>query len=878
MTILNPEARNERANNLDASGLNGMRLVLVTLTPTEAQLAVHFYTTHELTNLVQDFTTNGVPATRLFPISGGFRLLAGDAVGQVQVTDIAPTADPSILQLTVAPIGDYSTYTLSVEYPNIDPIFSEIRFKFRPGCFNTDCAPEWEKALPLPEEPAINYLAKDYDTFRHTMIAAMMQRVPGWQPTSEADLDQVLLELFSVAADELSDYQDRVMNEAYLATARKRVSLARHARLMDYHIHQGNQSSTWLAVTVAPNQIFTMPRQFQVWTEGDYESATTVVFMTQAEAPPLFTVGTVFQTDLDTSTISAQFRDRFADAGITLSPNLTVTLQELNRSWLLVDTDHLLTFSVIRVGERLQIHAPDMHHLLNQAGLYTWSHAIPSLAAGSTQADLKLTTPGETAATLVQNLIRQRPGTHLLIQEWLNPATGEPAGRNPLKRQLLQLLPGDEGATALRDPLTNEWLVRVKWRPADQLKFNYCFTVNCPTGLVENISLFHGNLVRVYHGRPAAAEFREPGTPAIPGVPFAYFERTDDGTERWGTICRLPDRPLSYLNTPPGGEVPPKSTLAVTVNGGDIWDEVIDLIHSDDSDEAGDRFMVETDELGNSLIRFGNGRNGKRLPTGAIVRCTYQVGLGTGGNIGADSLVRFDPLFQDRVVAIWNPFDVTDGRDPEPVTDILRRAPEAYRLRQLRAVTLPDYVNRAQELPGVSRAAARYAWTGSWRTVQVAIDPLGTSTLSDELRQQIARYLDAVRLMGEDLEIRPPRFVPLDIRVALCIHPEYWPEDIRFLLEQEFSEGYTPDGRLAFFHPDRWTFGQPLHASEIIGRIQRIQGVEHVISVQMKRWNAATPGTDKIAMVRANEILRVRNDPDHLEDGFIEFKIRGGRQ
>ena len=41
------------------------------------------------------------------------------------------------------------------------------------------------------------------------------------------------------------------MNEAYLATTRKRVSLARHARLMDYHLHEGNQASTWLALEIA---------------------------------------------------------------------------------------------------------------------------------------------------------------------------------------------------------------------------------------------------------------------------------------------------------------------------------------------------------------------------------------------------------------------------------------------------------------------------------------------------------------------------------------------------------------------------------------------------------------------------------------------------
>ena len=86
------------------------------------------------------------------------------------------------------------------------------------------------------------------------------------------------------------------------------------------------------------------------------------------------------------------------------------------------------------------------------------------------------------------------------------------------------------------------------------------------------------------------------------------------------------------------------------------------------------------------------------------------------------------------VLRVWNPFDVTDGREPESVDKIRRNAPEAFRARQLRAVTLADYARRAEEVSGVSRAVARYAWTGSWRTVRVVIDPAGTTVLNDDLR------------------------------------------------------------------------------------------------------------------------------------------------
>jgi len=162
--------------------------------------------------------------------------------------------------------------------------------------------------------------------------------------------------------------------------------------------------------------------------------------------------------------------------------------------------------------------------------------------------------------------------------------------------------------------------------------------------------------------------------------------------------------------------------------------------------------------------------------------------------------------------------------------------------------------------------------------VRIAIDPAGTTVLSDDVRRRVERYLDAVRLIGEDLEVRPPIFVPLEIEVVLCVDPEFWPEDVRFVLEQEFSEGYTPDGRLGFFHPDRWTFGQSLHASEIAGRVQQVTGVEHIISIALKRWNDPTPPASELIETRFNEILRGRNDPDAMEEGSIRFQLKGGRQ
>ncbi len=851
---------------------NGIKLVRVSVDTAldQARLEVHFFNLNYLADIVAAYSGNRSLAKQLFPISGGARLRAGSALGQVQVSTLPlpapasitmPDATKPVLMLVVKPIGDYSTYTLetrsSLAGTLFDPLFAEISFKFRPGCFNTNCAPEWETALPPLPEPGIDYLAKDYGSFRQTMITAMMGRVPEWEPTSEADLDMVLADLFSAAADELSDYQDRVMNEAFIAAARKRVSLARHSRLMDYHIHQGNQASTWLALEI------------------DHPSG---------------------------------------QRSFELKPGLKIWAGESGGAAFDEETDASVVFMSRHAG------TVKAHQFLNSMGLYTWSDTITTLKAGSTRADLKLykrlylgdITPPldvktKAAAEEVRDLIRTGRVTQLLIEEHLNPETGLFAGRDPSKRQLLRLLPGNDGAEARHDPVNNEWFVRVRWEKTDALRRDYCFTIDCSAnnagtaiGQVENISLFHGNLVEVFHGRKETTIFKEPDVELVidPLKPLEFhYERT-----RWGTLCRLPEVSLAYRSTEPGGDVAPVSTLKVQIDTGsgkDSWDEVPSLIHSDDSAENGDHFAVETDENRRSLIRFGNGKNGMELPDGAEVTCTYQYGDPLAGNVGADTVVNFDdttviadPAAPPIILrACWNPFDVTNGRDREPVAEIIRRVPEAYRQRQLRAVTLADYVARAEQIPGVSRAAARYAWTGSWRTVRVTIDPAGTSVLSYKLRNQVESYLDAVRLIGEDLEIRPPIFVPLEVKVKLCAVPDVWPEDIKFILEQEFSDGWTPDGRMGFFHPDLWTFGQPLYASQIIGRAMKIKGVEHVvaqrkypafvaptISVSIKRWDSPFAPVESLTQVNYNEIIQVQNDPDHMERGSITFEVKGGRQ
>jgi hypothetical protein len=165
--------------------------------------------------------------------------------------------------------------------------------------------------------------------------------------------------------------------------------------------------------------------------------------------------------------------------------------------------------------------------------------------------------------------------------------------------------------------------------------------------------------------------------------------------------------------------------------------------------------------------------------------------------------------------------------------------------------------------------------------------------MSTGLVDRLEAALDALRLIGDDVEIRAAAYVPLDIELVLCANPAYWIEDLRAELEAEFSDGWTADGRPGFFNPDVWTFGQSLHASQVIGRALAVQGLDRVLQLSMRRFNPGaggglitvtlSPDDLPIAQVATLpigpfEILVVANDPDRLERGRITFEIRGGRK
>lgn len=96
---------------------------------------------------------------------------------------------------------------------------------------------------------AIDYIAKDYESFKQEMIDLIPSKLPKWTDRSEADFGIVLIEIFAYMADILSYYQDRIANESFLATAQERRSVLEHLRLIGYEMETASPASAMLTLS-----------------------------------------------------------------------------------------------------------------------------------------------------------------------------------------------------------------------------------------------------------------------------------------------------------------------------------------------------------------------------------------------------------------------------------------------------------------------------------------------------------------------------------------------------------------------------------------------------------------------------------------------------
>jgi len=754
--------------------------------------------------------TNPVPPPPAPKLTKGNLLIQGGVrVKNIQVEKAI--ALKNVLTIKVNERGDFSRYRLRIVTSptnlsppdGFDPQLSAVEFSFKVGCpseFDCKAATECPPARLL--EPEINYLSKDYASFRRLMLDRLSVIMPDWQERNAADAQMALVELLAYVSDHQSYFQDAVATEVYLGTARKRVSVRRHARLLDYFMHDGCNARAWVYLEVE---------------EGG---------AAENQALP---GGTVLLT-------------RGPDQTVVVPPDQLE--KALGDQPVVFETMHDLTLKSAH----------------NKISFYTWSDSECCLPRGSTRATL-----------LNEPALSLKPNDVLILQEVLSPTTGVKADADPTHCHAVRL----KRAEASTDPLNNTPVMEIEWHEQDALPFPLCLSalITLEGGNPElvDVSVARGNVVLADHGLTIPPEFLVPESVPEKGDYRPRLRRKDITSRapyKHTQACKLSASKVLVQK--------PREALPVVrlSDGDETWIARHDLLGSD---RFAAEFVVEMERDGTAHLRFGDDVLGRKPSAGSTLSAFYRIGDGRAGNIGAGAIGRL-VWGVGGITRVNNPLTAAGGTDAETMEQVKQFAPQAFRIQQ-RAVTEADYAEVAQRHPEVQKAVATFRWTGSWYTVFVTIDrkeglPVDTDAdFKDEIREHLGRY----RIAGYDLEINGPVFVPLDIVLMICVKQGYFSSDVKKSLLEVFSRHDLSNGQRGFFHPDNFTFGQPVFLSQVYKRAMEVAGVASVEVKRFQRWGK-TPSKEKdngFLKPAALEVVRLDNDPNFPENGRIGFEMSG---
>lgn len=270
-----------------------------------------------------------------------------------------------------------------------------------------------------------------------------------------------------------------------------------------------------------------------------------------------------------------------------------------------------------------------------------------------------------------------------------------------------------------------------------------------------------------------------------------------------------------------------RADLALRVDGR-TWQQVGSLA---DSGPADTHYTVRVTEEGELRIGFGDGRLGRRLPTGSNnVRVVPRVGSGQAGNLPAGSLTQ--PVRPHRLVAgLRQPLASVGGADLEGVASLRSAAPASV-LTLERAVSLADFANLAASHASVAqaRAFARPAPRGVRAAVEVVLVPAGRvgfvpGTLQvdarpfDDLLARQAAWLTAHALPGTAVTTRLFEPLVIDLEIEVWIRgAENDTEGVLDAVRAALRARLAPGGR---------TIGAALHRSELYAAVEAVPGVEY---------------------------------------------------
>ena len=364
---------------------------------------------------------------------------------------------------------------------------------------------------PRPERPTpnIDYTARDYATLRRLLLDRATLTTPGWVERHVPDLGVTLVEALAYVGDQISYQQDAVATEAYLDTARRRESVRRHVRLIDYAMHDGCNARAWVALDV-DRPVTVEPAQLRF-------AAVDVSRVEPRERPELPTV--ISEEELDTLPPGTRHEifEPVAPAGGGATSVELVPAHNTIRFWTWGDGECCLpagaTSATLRdVWEDGRADQPRGGGHDDNDHDHDHDHGDDDDCEPERSRQLKL-----------------RAGDVILIEEVMGPRTGAAADADPARRHAVRLTAVTPGV----DRVYDQPVLEVTWDEADALPTSVCVSSRGGPECQElaDVSVVRGNVLLVDHGRDLGRCDRPPEVIAVPPaqVPTPTCEQPDFG-------------------------------------------------------------------------------------------------------------------------------------------------------------------------------------------------------------------------------------------------------------------------------------------------------------------------------------------------------------
>jgi hypothetical protein len=272
-------------------------------------------------------------------------------------------------------------------------------------------------------------------------------------------------------------------------------------------------------------------------------------------------------------------------------------------------------------------------------------------------------------------------------------------------------------------------------------------------------------------------------------------------------------KPLTYLPAPT--EAGYAATLTVRVDGIEVA-EVATLYRQPAEALV---YTLREDDEGLTQVMFGDGIEGARLHTGAIVTADYRTG-GGADRPEADGITQLvAPV--DAVTSIHQPFAAFGGSDPEDAAMLRTNAPSSALLLG-RAISLADFEAAAITQNGVAAAKATWAWSPRRQRPVAQVWFAGGAEIAPELSGRLRAMTDPATA----IEVLVAQAVPLRLELEVVVAEGFREEDVLVALRDGLT--LAPGARLAHAAPQ---IGRALFRSPVVAEALAVKGVHTLDAV-----------------------------------------------